>query len=357
MRVTAIVWMIVYHVIVLNHHPGFIATVLRIPGRMGWIGSEFFFVIAGYFCYLLVASRPQARVKHSAALVKRVFRIMVPYTVFLGLYLTVGLKLERMVGNNFVLSQGYLQSLFTFTTNFRLAIGPFSGVALEGFFSVAIGVQLFLLLTVIFKIVTLPSRRIAILLSLLFIAIVLRIIFHNRTPWFIYFFTFTRMDAFIIGALLGLLHTLDATKTFMMKNKGKVLFVGGLVFLVIFVVTKGLYIQLPLTHQLGYPGVSLAVASLMNYAINSESNRFFQGLGSMGKFSFSVYLVKLPLIWLVYSLLESLLVNPDGDTFIIVFLFSSLLLCFGFAYLWYNIIECPLGRLSAAFIFRKRKSP
>ena len=293
MRVGAMVIMLVYHVVLLNMRPGLFTTVLRGIGRAGWIGTEVFFVIAGYYCFQL-ATQQQPVHSRSFTIFGRAVRLLPPYLLFLAFYLTAGVAVQRAVGNDFSLSIGYVLYFPTFTTNLALATGPRTGVALEGLFAIAIGVQLYLLLTLVFRVVSSFARRVTILLGLLSIAVVLRALLHEHTPWFLYFFTLTRLDGFVIGALLGVLASVPRGAEYLKRNRLLLLVTGAVILVATAAVTEGLNLWLPRSHQFTYPLVSLAFASLLNYALHTDPSPLVRKLGNLGKYSYSVYLFKLP---------------------------------------------------------------
>ena len=345
-RVLAMVWLVVYHVVLLNHRPGLFTTLLRGAGRMGWIGTEIFLVIAGYYCVRLATRKPND--SGSDSLVVRVVRLLPPYALFLAVYLTAGVALQRMIGNDFRLDPRHLVHFFTFTTNIHLATGVHTGVALEGLFALSLGIQLYLCVTLLLRIVSSSARRIIVLLGMLVLAVALRAVFRDRTPWFIYFFTFTRMDAFVIGALLGVLHDIEPARRFLMKHKRGLLTAGAGVFVLAVGLTEGLNLWLSRSHQLVYPMVSLAAAALMSFAINSGAGRLARRVGALGRYSFSVYLIKLPLVYGVYRVFEMRLDGMDDVLFTVVLIITSILACYAVGALWFYFVDRPFVRLSQA---------
>ncbi len=352
-RVLAMVWLVLYHAVLLNDRPGLFTTVLRGAGRMGWLGTDVFLVIAGFYCVRLAARRPGGPRSDSGSLPVRAMRLIPPYALFLAAYLTAGVALQRQLGNDFRLDPSHLVHFFTFTTNLRLAAGVHTGVALEGLFALAIGVQLYLGITLMLRLVSDPSRRIGILVGMLVVAIVMRAVYSDRTPWFIYFHTFTRMDAFVVGALLGVLEDIEPARRLLMKRKRSLLIAGAGLFVATAGLTGGMSLWLPRSHQLIYPAVSLATAALLNFAIRSAAGRLVRRVGSLGRYSYGVYLTKLPVTYIIFRVCEERLAAMSHAGFTVVFVISTLIGCYATGALWFLVIERPFIRLSGMLSGRR----
>lgn len=355
LRVVGVNFLIFYHVVLICGASDFYTKILLRLGRAGWIGTDIFLAIAGYYCASFFLKNDQGIRTFWFYVLNRIIRIMPSYALFLCLYLTIGLSLQQAVGNHFTLSKGYILSFLTFTTNFRLAAGPGTGVALEGLFSIAMGVQLFLLIGLMICLLRNQKAVLLFLIAMELSAILFRYFFRDENYWFVYFFTLTRMDAFIIGAALAILSGYEKCACFLRSNKNKLLLCSVIVFVVLFALTFGLPPGTIKSSPLACPILSVIFALVVNHSIYSTAPKVISQLSNFGKLSYNVYLFKLPLIYFVYKIMLRNFQEVQPIVFILSLLIFSISTNYTASALWYYIFDRPV-RVYCAKLLRHKQS-
>ncbi len=350
LRVIAINMLVFYHVALISGTSDLNTKIFVGLGRAGWIGTDLFLVIGGYFCgsfFLKNVNKLRVYLKY---IINRLIRIVPSYLLFLILYLSIGVSLQNKAGNNFSLLEGYIASFLTFTANIKMAAGSWSGVALEGFFSISLAVQLFLVIGFLLFLLKKPGAILIMLLLMECSAILSRYFLQGHGNWFLYFFTITRMDAFLFGTALFTLYRYEKIEFFLRMQKNRLLLLSGILFLILAGSTTGLSLWLSGTHQIVYPILSLIFVLVVNYSIHSQPVKLIARLSNLGKLSYSIYLFKLPLIYFIYRILEKALTGTPSILFSMIFLFTGIAANYVAGTLWYYLIDHPLRGLLSGLL-------
>lgn len=355
LRIIGINFLIIYHVVLICGASDFYTKIIHRLGHAGWIGTDIFLVIAGYYCASFFQKNKQGFRTFGFYVLNRAIRIIPSYVFFLCLYLTVGLYLQQAVGNHFTLSKGYILSFLTFTTNLKLAAGPGTGVALEGFFSIAMAFQLYMFIGLMLCLLRGQKAILLFLMAMELSAILFRYSFREENYWFIYFFTLTRMDAFIFGAALSILTGCQKYEYFFRSNKNRVLLFSIVLFIALFALTVGLPPSTIKTNQLAYPILSIIFTLVVNHSIYSKAPNFIAQLSSFGRLSYNVYLLKLPLIYFVYQIISKNFSETRPLLFLLLFLIVSISTNYMISALWYYIFDRPV-RLDCLKLLKRNQS-
>ncbi|MBU2969543.1 acyltransferase [Pseudoalteromonas sp. C2R02] len=342
LRIIAILLLIIYHVSLIGtegDYPPYLNAILSIT-KMGWVGTDLFLAIAGFFCVNSIFKYKSQNLNYFDYLKNRVLRIVPSYYLFLIVYLIFGIELINLLGNSFALNDGFLISLITFTSNISFSNGMWSGVALEGMFSIALLVQLFIFFGFILFYIKNIKLLLIIFLCFELLAITLRIQFGVDHFWRSYFFTLTRIDAFLMGLTLGILYSNFKAKEHFSSN-AVIIFCSALILLTLTVyLTQGLYFKNPLMLHLAYPVIALFAASLINLSYRYEINTLWlKKLSKLGKIAYPIYLLKLPVIYLVYSALLLFFAEINPVVFKGLFFISAIFACFLTAGGWHYLIK------------------
>jgi peptidoglycan/LPS O-acetylase OafA/YrhL len=312
-------------------------------------------VIAGYYCASFFKKNGQGLRTFGFYVVNRAIRIIPSYALFLCMYLTFGLYLQNAVGNHFFLSKGYILSFLTFTTNLKLSTGPGTGVALEGFFSIAIAAQLYLLIGLMLSLLKSRKTVVLFLLTMELSAIFFRYSYQEENYWFAYFFTLSRMDAFVFGAALAILDGYKKYKYLLRSNKDKLLLVSIILFIALFALTGGLPPSSIKANQFTYPILSIILALVVHHSLCSRSPDLIAKISNFGKLSYNVYLLKLPLIYFVYRIILINFQEMRPALVVILLLIASISINYAASALWYYIIDRP-ARECCVKLFKQKQS-
>ncbi len=322
LRIIGITGIIVYHIACLLHGETSFVKLFSFISLRQWIWADVFLALSGYYFYQSFSGK--FKNKCLPYFKNRIIRIVPAYYLFLIFYLTIGLKLERLAGNNFILpSKFYWIHFFTFTVNIPLALGNWTGVALEGFFGISMLVQFYLIFGIIFSVVKKQKYRVLIILCFQLLSIFLRSLeLFQQDEWMSYFFTFTRIDAFLWGILFCILFNNDKRKSFLYKHRISIFIVSIILSLVIMLPTNFFDVHNIRTLKFGLPFIVLTIFSLLNIMLNNNSSN---GSFYSGDYVYGIYLVRLPLIYLVKSFVQSLSLNNSISSYLFIFL--SLTVC------------------------------
>lgn len=351
LRVIAIMMLVAYHSSLLLGYTGsgtgsMAKLGLSYAGRMGWIGTDMFLCLAGYLSAESLIKKRTGAATFFSYLKNRAVRILPAYYLFLLLYLHTGSWFFDFIDRGWTLHEGFELTLWTFTSNIFLAGGTWSGVALEGMFSLSIGVQMFILSGLLFAFIR-SRRNIAVILILLeAVAIAARFVNMGAGTWSNYFFTITRMDSFLAGMLLSIALNNSKFKESLIVFKNKLLIISAILLLIIIGLTKGLSLwSVPATAWIQYPFIAFFMASVILRLVNSgTSPGAVLFVSKFGKFAFSIYLFKLPAVYFIYTILTRC---SMGNTFlhlVLSFLIAEVF-CFLIGIIWWTCVEKPCSIL------------
>jgi len=331
LRTAGIFVLVLYHIGSLGSFLSPVGKLFFFISGMGWVGTDLFLAIAGYLFYNSFSRHHKNNLLSYGK--NRIFRIIPSYYIFLAFYFSLGIPLENALGNHFSIPEGYWIYFITFTANIPMALGQWSGVALEGLFGISLLAQLFFLFSLLFSIMKKDSQRLKLIIILEVLVILSR--FHpalRNREWFSYFFTLTRMDGFLLGILLALLKEKNKGRSFLNRNKYILFALSFSLLIIVAPMTGWLQTTHPFTSCFVFPILGLFFASLLNLilAIPASSWSFYAG-----DFVYSLYLVKLPLIYLIKGYIENIHRNLNKPN---IFLILSLIICISWSII-FNIIH------------------
>jgi len=353
LRALAIVMVVLFHYRAFNH-PDWVDTI----GQWGWIGVDLFFVLSGW----LIAGQLFRQLKRSATIakkaffLKRIFRILPPYLVVVGLYFLVPAFRERE-------ALAPLWKFLTFTQNFDLDVihkGTFSHA-----WSLCIEEQFYL--TLPFCLLLLHKVKCirfvpGIAVFLLLLVIVLRWLSWNVfvvpdldtdrfwLTWYrwIYYPTYTRLDGLVMGVLLAFVYEYKAALFGRLGGYGNLFLLAGIMLLAVaFRVCLDPY---TFTASIaGFSIVALGFGCLVLAAVSPSTflYRYASRItAQLAGLSYSVYLTHKGVIHLVQGFLEQSGMDPGSNLSLVICLACCLLVGLLFRYL----VERPAVRLRNKFL-------
>ena len=303
LRGIAVLLVILHNTNVFPDHPGW-AWPLAALATAGWIGVQLFFVLSGYLITNNLLASRGADNYYRAFFGRRVLRIFPLYFLALVLFLLVLpqlLSLSPEISASYAHQRWYWLFLNNWTQPSGQAVYWF-----PHFWSLAIEEQFYLVWP--FLIALLPERRVALAsLIVLLAACLLRVVLYRAgcNTDMIYMYTITRMDALAAGALLAALADHTATQA-MLARRAVTLLTLAAVILLGGALAGGLYnMHKPGTIYVGYAALTVAFAILVGVCASEtrQSSRPAalqwllepNWLRAMGKYSYAIYIIHLPL--------------------------------------------------------------
>lgn len=347
LRAIAIILVLLFHYRMF-YHPDWIDTV----GVYGWTGVDLFFVLSGY----LISSQLFREIGQSGSFsgrtffIKRVFRILPPYLLVLGVYFLVPGSHEREALAPF---WRYL----SFTQNFGLDLsrhGTFSHA-----WSLCVEEQFYLLLplTLLLFIRVDWLRRAWILLPVLFLGgLALRWYgfdhFVAAEPdgtravlnWyeFLYYPTYNRLDGLLAGiSIAAVFHYCQRWRAALERRHWLLLLAGLLVLAIAAVFLSDQYVWLSTVFV--FPVVSIGFGLIVAASVSPRNFMYKSGsflTSWLATLSYSIYLSHKIVIHVVQLLLEKTGIDVKGNTAFLVCMFVCILV----ALLMHLLVEKPILR-------------
>jgi peptidoglycan/LPS O-acetylase OafA/YrhL len=309
LRVVAVLLLVAYHVALVG--PGEPAgpahkALVRLGG-MGWIGTDLFLALAGF---LAVGSRARSRTA-TAWLWRRALRVLPAFAVFLLVYLYLVPIAVRYAGGSaqtlrgFALARANQGYLWGMATNLLMAMGRWPGAALEPLLTLGVGVQLTVLAAF------LVSRRrdwipVAGIVVLECVGVALRALWLEGDPWRSYCFPLTRCDAFASGMAVALLLSHPGWGDELRRRRWLVLGLAASGLAAVVAVNRGLPVGAKATMLAGYPAIGAFSGAIVLVLSQVEhAGSWLRRVAVAGAAAYTVYLVKLPTVFMVRRALES----------------------------------------------------
>jgi len=344
LRVIAIILLIFYHTTLIGNssdYPTILEKFLRVT-HMGWIGTDFFLALAGYFCArTFILNKSETAFSYFQ---ERIKRIGPSYILFLSFYFTFGLWALNSIGKEMLFNSDSLVYLLTLTVNFYFASGQLSGVALEALFSLAILVQLYVIFAFVFMSTNDRKSLMLVLLIAWLLAFLFRGIFHQEGYWFNYFSTMTRMDSFVLGALLANAYRTPVIHT-VLRRYATHIFLSSLLLLgTVILITRGFWSESIYTIPLAFPTIAIFAVACVNLFVHKRIPNVLSDIGLLfGKYSYATYLFKIPMVYLVYKILTEIVVIESGTLLKVLLIILSIPSCYLIGILWYHLVEKPIN--------------
>lgn len=315
------------------------AVVIVVGFHMGWKGFEFgylgvdiFFVISGFLMYKIYGSLDTDKVK--TFYLKRVSRLLPAY-VFMSLltlitFMFFVLPFERysIVKQNLAASL-FASNLYYWTENQYFVNSGLKPIL--SFWSLALEMQFYLIFPLI---IPFFHRSQKLIVYTIIASLFMNFFLVNLSPETAFFLLFARLWEFLIGVLVCM--NISALKEKIDFSQSSTFFV--LFMLPISIVCAGFVLtkrELVLNILIVFYS---AIIIVVGFSINRESGTLQSILLNIGKYSYSIYLVHLPIISLVSYSPFSGNNYPGGD---LRFNVITLILIYIFSWLLFNIVEHP----------------
>lgn len=319
----------------------------------GWIGVDLFFVISGFLITGILYDTKREKSFYRNFIIRRVLRIFPLYYLVLAIFFLID-KLSFLPEYKYY---PYSQlTLWTYTSNINMAIygAAKSGlrVYLEHFWSLAIEEQFYLFWP--FCIMLFRTKNI-IRISVLFV--LFSVILKNLHPDypFSYFFTFSRLEGLLIGALIAIL--IRKNKQVLEKLVFPVLIFSSIAILVTIITKRSMSNGDICFIRYGYTLIDLFFGCILtlsfatswlgkaiNLLLKSKILTFF------GKYSYGIYVYH----WILFSILHTQLENVpsyQSDSFItkIIMSVSCLVMTICLSLFSYHYYESVFLELKSRF--------
>ncbi len=309
LRVVAVSLLIVYHVCLLAPAApaGFLYGALLRLGRMGWVGTDLLLALSGFLAF-------GSRGRSTGALAwlgRRAMRVLPLFAVFLLVYLyLVPLLIVAVEGTaeplqTFALARRTQAYLWLMGANLLMVMGRRPGVALEPLLTLGVGAQLTLIAAFLLS-RTRPWITVAGLVLLECAGFALRAAWLEGDAWRSYSFPLTRCDAFASGIAIAWLLSHPGWAERLRRARWLVVAIAGVGLVAVIVLTRGLPVYSKATMLVGYPTIGVFCGALVLMLSQAERPRpWLARLAVAGSATYAVYLVKLPVVFMVRHALES----------------------------------------------------
>lgn len=320
---------------------------------LGWSGVDLFFVLSGYLItsrLIYTFDKPHyfARFYKNRAL--RIFPLY--FAVLVCFYLIIYFLIPKSYSNEFQFYKDHIASFFLFFQNWTIMTDiHLVQNHLQHFWSLAVEEQFYLIWPLFIYFFSKSKYLKSILIIWIVGVIVLRTtIFLNFPSNILLFFdnTFCRMDAFVVGAMLFLIHQ--------KRIKQVPEFVGILSIILLF--TGLFFSRVPLVKIIFMPTIGLTLLAiffgiLIHLAIKKKYQIWNRILNQnwliyIGKISFGLYIFHVPIHRFLFGdILNYLNLHTNSGNIInnIISLLIILLITFGISILSFRYFESYFLRL------------
>jgi peptidoglycan/LPS O-acetylase OafA/YrhL len=356
LRIAAVLMLVAYHAALVSTTgaPGGLGRAIAMIAGSGWIGTDLFLAIAGFLAF-----QSSRRSRGTGAwLSRRFLRIIPSYWAFIAFYLFLlpwllswlGFDLGRLTNyGSLDQARASLACLLTMTTNIVFGAGTWIGAALEPLLTIAIGMQLTLLVALL-RSPRLEKMTPALIAALEALGFALRWAFRDASPWLSYSLPFTRCDAFLLAYLAAWAMNGEARRARVEKSAFSVLAASAAGCIAVFVVNHGLVLDRWSTIQLGFPLIGLFFASLVLCVarLEEESSRGTteRTISTIGAFAYGAYLFKLPAIDVINDLTRAGGLRLGTVGLFLIGAVAALVL----GGIWYSMVESPLSRIVSRLV-------
>jgi peptidoglycan/LPS O-acetylase OafA/YrhL len=359
LRGTAILLVIVYHLLTqLEGNPGVFRYAV-IAGRLGWSGVDLFFVLSGFLIGGILLDAHTSPRYYPTFYTRRAFRILPIYAVLLFFYGLRSLLFRWMPGYsiNSVADEIPLLAYLTFSQNFWMAhLGSLGTGSLCPTWSLAVEEQFYLTMPVFIRNIK-RKRLVGILLSVVAGAPLLRILlftFYKNAAIASYVLMPCRADALSLGVLSAVLVRNRASwdfltaKRYLLTIAAATLFCGVAAFTLHADPLSGGMISLR------YSVLALFYASCLLLALTRERGAWqtiltLPALTRLGTIAYFTYLFHIPVIEVARRVVNHFSARPTDVSTVLVAYLLGVALTFGLAAVSWKYFENPLVRKGRAF--------
>lgn len=280
-RGVAIVLVLIYHYAIQTYTmpTGSLGYYVLMPGRLGWTGVDFFFVLSGFLIGGILLDARDSRNYFRVFYTRRFFRIVPIYAVFLFcLFVLAGVNNAHLLPGRAWVTKGLFPwyTYAFFLQNFWIAFGNSWGPSASSItWSLAVEEQFYLTLPFLVRFLN-RKRLIQILLEGLILAPVLRTMLYALWPtalnsWFV--LMPCRADALLFGVLAAIALR-DPHSKLWLENHRKLILASILTLAALVPVLTKMYFA-PyglLTASLGLSCIAALYTTILVYALLFSSS-------------------------------------------------------------------------------------
>jgi len=350
-RALAILLVIPHNSNIYGTHPGLFLP-LAISAHIGWIGVQLFFVLSGFLISGSLLDRRASPHYYRSFYVRRALRIFPLYYLALTVGAFAAPLLASAAGTGAVDGTRQLW-WWVFLSNW---VEPYNQdvTGFSHFWSLAVEEQFYLLWPLVVS--RWSGKALLRVCGVLTAAALLSriLMIQIGAPALAgYMFTICRMDALAIGSAAAVLIRNQAATDWLRSRAKPLLIVAATALVFDTVITHAYTVERVATQLVGYPILAFAFVLLIlvttAQSLNGDStalNRWLavRPLRSIGRYSFAMYVIHLPLAILLTPWFEHAFTFAGG--FVApLFALTIAVLSYGFGFVSYRMIERPFLRL------------
>jgi peptidoglycan/LPS O-acetylase OafA/YrhL len=332
----------------------------------GWVGVDLFFVLSGFLITGILYDTKGGSHYFRNFYIRRCLRIFPLYYGFLFIYFFVAPELLS-ISDTFSLPKENQIWYWTYLTNVKIALDGWpEGSFIGHFWSLAVEEQFYLFWPVI---VLLFRRKKLIIVCIVFIAgsLVTRFLLgqggHRIAA---YVLTAARMDALSMGALIALVARGRNGASYLSRISRPAFFLSLFALSIIVISGRGLETGNQYVYTVGFTLLAVLFGAMLLLSITSLRQSYLSrlvskpGLCFLGRYSYGIYVIHLPIVFLLLNLGLSINVAQSfrGSQFVGLILFSAIAfsLTLGTSLLIWYLLESPFLKIKEHFSYKQESA-
>ncbi len=359
-RGIAILLVLLFHCGTFNSTTAFSRLLRLVTGvSLGWSGVDLFFVLSGFLITGILLDTKKSEKYFSSFYMRRVLRIFPLYMAFVLVFFWVAVPIAHALGHGSLVTSSAQKWYWLYLSNWRVGLGFTRENYLNHFWSLAIEEQFYVLWPLIVLMLSesqLLKLCFAVISSCLILRCSLVSVLH---PPILQFLTPFRIDTLAFGAVACLIfRNTDWARRYRAYSR-RILAALGLSLVVLVTFCGAVSFEHVAIRTVGYTLFAAFYGCLVFGAASASRSPGLlvmqlrrPALLSLGKYSYAIYVVHLPVYIVVRNLLNraSEYWKRDYDA---VFALCSVLTClvvsYAFARLSWKLLEEPFLRMKAHF--------